>query len=76
MVLFFVLCSVFRLAKKQELGVMTDREGILYDLAMVMANETLFPVAKMQTMIAELHPRSVSHNLSLQVRAVNGCSVI
>ena len=27
------------------------REGILYDLALVMCNETLFPVAKMQVLI-------------------------
>ena len=27
------------------------REGILYDLALVMCNETLFPVAKMQVVI-------------------------
>ena len=27
------------------------REGILYDLALVMCNETLFPVAKMQVLM-------------------------
>ena len=37
-----------RLVKKRELGIFTDRVGILYDLALVMCNETLFPVAKMQ----------------------------
>ena len=30
---------------------MMTREGILYDLALVMCNETLFPVAKMQVFI-------------------------
>ena len=30
------------------------REGILYDLALVMCNETLFPVAKMQVDIMML----------------------
>ena len=30
------------------------REGILYDLALVMCNETLFPVAKMQVLITPI----------------------
>ena len=33
------------------LGTVPLREGILYDLALVMCNETLFPVAKMQVLI-------------------------
>jgi len=46
-----------KLRRKRQLGIFTDREGILYDLALVMCNETLFPVAKMQTMLAELNPK-------------------
>ena len=46
-----------KLRRKKELSIFTDRQGILHDLALVMCNETLFPVAKMQTMISELHSR-------------------
>ena len=35
------------------------REGILYDLALVMCNETLFPVAKMQVVITKMTKETI-----------------
>merc|ERR1719319_644417 len=48
------------------------REGILYDLALVMCNETLFPVAKMQTMLAELNPKVKRKLIILDCRVCQG----
>jgi len=46
-----------RLTEKQRLGIFLDRVGISHDLALVTANESLFPVAKLQTILAELSPK-------------------
>lgn len=46
-----------KLARKRRLGIFLDRVGICHDLALVTANETLFPVAKLQTIVAKLNPR-------------------
>jgi len=37
-----------RLARKRRLGIFLDRVGISHDLALVAADETLLPVAKLQ----------------------------
>ena len=46
-----------KLARKRRLGIFLDRVGISHDLALVAEDETLFPVAKMQTVLAGLHAR-------------------
>ena len=46
-----------KLRAKKAFNIFTDREGLLYDSALVMCNETLVPVAKMQIMISKLSPR-------------------
>ena len=46
-----------RLRAKKSLNIFTDREGLIYDSALVMCNETLVPVAKMQIIISQLLPK-------------------
>ena len=46
-----------KLRAKKAFNIFTDREGLLYDSALVMCNESLVPVAKMQIMISQLSPR-------------------
>ena len=58
-----------RLREKKRLGIFTDRAGILHDLALVLCNESLFPVARMQTMISELHSRVRRKLIVLDCRA-------
>ena len=58
-----------RLREKKRQGIFTDRAGILHDLALVLCNESLFPVARMQTMISELHSRVRRKLIVLDCRA-------
>ena len=46
-----------KLAKKRRLGIFLDRVGISHDIALVTGNESLFPVAKLQTILADLNSR-------------------
>lgn len=57
-----------KLAKKRKIGIFLDRVGISHDLAMVTANETLFPVAKMQTLLAGLNSKVKRKVLILDIR--------
>jgi hypothetical protein len=42
--------------------------GISHDLALVTSNETIFPVAKLQTMLAELNTKVKRKVLILDIR--------
>ena len=46
-----------KLRAKKAFKIFTDREGVLYDCALVMCNESLVPVAKMQVLISQLSPK-------------------
>ncbi len=46
-----------KLEQKRRLGIFLDRVGISHDLALVTKNETLFPVSKLQTILAELNSK-------------------
>ncbi len=46
-----------KLARKRRLGIFLDRIGISHDLALVTSNESLFPVAKLQTILAGLNAK-------------------
>ena len=59
-----------KLAKKRRLGIFLDRVGISHDLALVTANETLFPVAKLQTILASLNARVKRKVIILDIRLV------
>ena len=43
-----------KLRAKKAFKIFTDREGVLYDCALVMCNETIVPVAKIQVLISQL----------------------
>ena len=43
-----------RLRAKKSLNIFTDRQGLIYDSALVMCNETLTPVTKMQILVSQL----------------------
>jgi hypothetical protein len=45
------------LTRKRELGMFLDRVGILHDLALVTEDESCFPVAKLQSILALLSGR-------------------
>ena len=57
-----------KLARKRRLGVFLDRVGISHDLALVTGNESLFPVAKLQTILAELNSKVKRKVLVLDIR--------
>ena len=42
-------------ARKRNLGLVLDRVGLLNDLAFVMKDESLYPVAKLQLLLAKLN---------------------
>ena len=46
-----------KLRSKKAFKIFTDREGVLYDSALVMCNESLVPVAKIQVLISQLSPK-------------------
>ena len=46
-----------RLKAMKSLNMFTDREGLVHDTALVMCNETLMPVSKMQVIISKLTSR-------------------
>ena len=46
-----------KLRAKKAFKIFTDREGVLYDSALVMCNESLVPVAKIQVLISQLSPK-------------------
>ena len=56
------------MARKRRLGVFLDRVGISHDLALVTGNESLFPVAKLQTILAELNSKVKRKVLVLDIR--------
>ena len=43
-----------RLRAKKSLNIFTDRQGLIYDSALVMCNETLFPVTRLQILMSRL----------------------
>lgn len=57
-----------KLARKRRLGIFLDRVGISHDLALVTSNESLFPVAKLQTILAELNAKVKRKVLVLDIR--------
>ncbi len=57
-----------RLRQKRDLGLFLDRFGILHDLALIMEDETYVPVAKMQSILANLHGRVKRKLLILDTR--------
>ena len=61
-----------RLVKKRRLGIFLDRVGVLHDLALVLADESIFPVAKLQTMMTSLHSKVERKVLILDCRLANG----
>ncbi len=57
-----------KLARRRRLGIFLDRVGISHDLALVTSNESLFPVAKLQTILAELNAKVKRKVLILDIR--------
>ncbi|XP_059087881.1 uncharacterized protein LOC131884201 isoform X2 [Tigriopus californicus] len=57
-----------KLAQKRRLGVFLDRVGISHDLALATGNETLFPVAKLQTILCTLNAKVKRKLVILDIR--------